>query len=83
MDDGDQFMVLFLAVSAICGLAWFVGWIIYREIDVARWKARSRREREAARRPDEARIVQEHIEYLDTLTNLASLSPRPSAIPRS
>ncbi|SKT55227.1 Uncharacterised protein [Mycobacteroides abscessus subsp. massiliense] len=67
VEDGDQFMVLFLAVGVMAGLLWLVGWIIYREIDVARWKARSRREREAAKRADEARVVQERIQYLDTL----------------
>ncbi|AMU75949.1 hypothetical protein [Mycobacteroides abscessus] len=62
-DEGDQFMVLFLAVGAICGLVWFV----YREIDLARWEARSRREREAAQRAEEAKTAQERIEHLDVL----------------
>lgn len=66
-DEGDQFTVLFLAVGAICGLVWFAGWIVYREIDLARWEARSRREREAAQRAEEAKTAQERIEYLDVL----------------
>lgn len=66
-DEGDQFMVLLLAVGAICGLVWFLGWIVYREIDLARWEARSRRERKAAQRAEEAKTAQERIEYLDVL----------------
>ncbi|CPW67349.1 Uncharacterised protein [Mycobacteroides abscessus subsp. bolletii] len=81
MDDGDQFMVLFLAVGAICGLSWFVGWIIYREIDLARWKARSRREREAAKRAEEAKVAQERSEYLDTLDEFGLTEPEAERHP--
>ncbi|WP_100524655.1 hypothetical protein [Mycobacteroides abscessus] len=82
-DEGDQFMVLLLAVGAICGFVWFLGWIVYREIDLARWEARSRRERKAAQRAEEAKTAQERIEYLDVLNEFGLTESEAEYPPKS
>lgn len=42
-DPVDQIMAVFGLMLGMAGVLWLLGWIIYREIDVARWKSRDRR----------------------------------------